>query len=112
MRDCKQEAGFYNAGLSEQKYGPQQGSCRPLAAEARSLDFQCELGGWGTGLGQKGGTTHFILQGPQCTLPKSLVSPSAEPGFCWSQSEEFAQFLSIAHAKVGKAQYSVPWLVL
>lgn len=71
MRDCKQEAGFYNAWLSEQKYGPQQGSCRPLAAEARSLDFQCELGGWGTRLGQKGGT-HFILLGPP-------VHPVQEP---------------------------------
>lgn len=71
VRGCKQEAGFYNAWLSEQKYGLQQGSCRPLAAGARSLDFQYELGGWGTGLGQKG-ATHCSLQGPQCTLSKSL----------------------------------------
>lgn len=81
VRDCKQEAGFYNAWLSEQKYGPQQGSCRPLAAGARSLDFQCELGGWGTGLGQNV-ATHSSARGPQCTLSKSLVFfPYAEQNF-------------------------------
>lgn len=39
VRDCKQEAGFYNAWLSEQKYGPQQGSCRPRGCRSQVSGF-------------------------------------------------------------------------
>lgn len=52
-------------------------------------------------------------KGPSAPCPRAWFPHLQSQAFVdWSQSEEFTQFLNVAHAKVGRAQESVPWLVL
>ena len=113
VRDCKQETGFYNAWLSEQKYGPQQGSCKPLASGARSLDFQRELGGWGTGLGQKG-DSHSLqrTRAPMHPVREACFSYLQSKAFIsWSQSKESVHGFRMALLRRGGVSTPDPRLL-